>query len=99
MNSHSKWTRTRVSQALELFVLLSLFSFSANAATITASFNQSWSALGATSADNVIVDAGVTLTVDVNNAACASLQVGSSVSSADAKLVFNSGSQLTISGN
>ena len=51
-----------------------------------------------TSADTVVVDETHTVTVDVNNAACASLQLGSSTSGNGAgTIAFNSGSQLTVS--
>ncbi len=52
-----------------------------------------------TSADAVIINGGFTVTVDVPNASCASVQVGGSTSNAGTGgLTFANGSHLTISG-
>lgn len=52
-----------------------------------------------TSSDAVVINRGKTVTVNVANAACASLQLGGTTSGSGAGTVtFNSGSQLTVSG-
>ncbi|KAF2335534.1 Ig-like domain-containing protein [Flavobacterium daemonense] len=48
----------------------------ANAATITVSSSTTWSALNPNSTDDIVVRGGATLTIDVTNATCASLQLG-----------------------
>jgi len=74
----------------------------AHAATFTITANTNWSAIPAgppTNADSVLIENGATLTVNVSNAVCASIQPGTSGSSGNTgTLSFNSGSILTVSG-
>ena len=57
-------------------LLILFFGLFANAATITITTNTNWSLAGITSVDDVIVRNGATLTVNVTNATCATLQLG-----------------------
>ena len=69
--------------------------------TITITSSKNWSAISPlpTSSDAIVVKNDATLTVDVSNALCASLQLGSgSPSSGAGTLSFNNASQLTVSG-
>jgi len=51
------------------------------------------------SSDDIVISNGRTLTVNVANGVCASIQVGSTATtSGDGTLTFNSGSQVTVSG-
>ena len=50
-------------------------------------------------ADSVKITGAFTVTVDVSNAVAASIQVGGAPGTGTATLVFNSGSQLTVSGS
>ncbi len=62
--------------------------------------NTNWSAINGgklpTSGDDVIIQNGATVTVDINNAACSNLTIGSK---GNGTLVFNDGSILSVSGN
>jgi len=60
-----------------------------------------WSPSGVPAAnDPVVIPQGVTLTVDISNASCASVAINStSASNGTATLQFNSGSVLSVSGN
>src|SRR5712691_413735 len=75
------------------------------AAIITVNKSINWSALGIapTSADTVVVQKGATLTVDVANGQCASIQLGLDSGTAGQRgngtLVFNAGSQVTVGGS
>gem|GEM_PF-3268576 len=51
-----------------------------------------------TAADDIIVTAGATLTIDVADAVCASMQIGISGNGTAGTISFNAGSQLTVSG-
>ena len=94
------------SVALFTFVLILLLGTSALAITRTSSQSGNWSATttwGGNPApvvgDDVIINGGFTVTVDVSNAACLSIQLGGSVLNAGTgTLSFTSGSQVTISG-
>ncbi|MBI2271921.1 MAG: T9SS type A sorting domain-containing protein [Bacteroidetes bacterium] len=78
------------------------------AATLAITANTNWSAITGgggpggipNSTDVVNVKNGATLTVDIANAICSYMEVGKTGSSAgNGTLVFNAGSQLTLSGN
>src|SRR5262249_13815759 len=70
------------------------------AATYTVSSSQNWSAFSPqpTSADAIVVQNAATLTVDVGNGDCASIQIGVS-GSGDGTLSFQNGKQVTCAGN
>ncbi len=98
-------TARRVGLSGMLVVLLALGFLVAtrqtHAATFTISSNTNWSAIVGgppTSADAIIITNGATLTVDVSNAVCASIQIGTTTSTNTGTLSFNSGSQVTVSG-
>src|SRR5207249_3718782 len=67
-------------------------------ASITVTTSKNWSALTGgsggggqpNSSDSITVNSGATLTVDTNNAACGSIQLGTSGSGGDGTLAFNS---------
>jgi len=91
-------------------VLLLLCATHALAATVTLNANTNWSAIitgsGAggqpSSADNIIVTRGATLTVDVANGQAASIQLGLDSGApgqrGNGTLLFNAGSQVTVAG-
>ena len=89
-----------------LLSLIPLLGMSAYAATVTSSQSGNWSATttwggnpAPVAGDNVIIDGGFTVTVDVSNAACASVQLGGTlVGSGDGILAFAGGSRLTVAG-
>ena len=62
--------------------------------------NTNWSAINGgklpTSGDDVIIQNGATVTVDINNATCSNLTIGSK---GNGTLIFNDGSILSVSGN
>jgi len=88
------------------FVLILLNQTSSFAVTKTSSQSGNWSALstwGGSSApvtgDDVIINGGFTVTVDVSDAACLSIQLGgSALGTGTGTLSFSSVSQLTVSG-
>jgi hypothetical protein len=83
-------------------IIFITLSFNINAATITIINNTNWSAISPapTSADVIQIGGNATLTVDVPNGVCASIQVGMAGSSETyGVLRFNSGSQVTVSGD
>src|SRR5256885_2117245 len=84
-----------VAVALALFCVNSL-----QAATYTVTTSQNWSALSPqpTSADAVAIQNGATLTVDVANGACASIQVGVS-GGGNGTLSFQDGKLITCAGS
>src|SRR5262245_38555463 len=77
------------------------------AASLTISTSQNWSAIttgsGAggqpDSTDAITVQGGATLTVDVTNGVCASIQLGGSQSGNNGGLTFQSGKLVTCAGN
>jgi len=75
-----------------------------HAATYTVISSANWSAFPTTptTSDNIVVRNGATLTVDVSDAVCASIQLGRDGMGAGfagtGTLVFNASSQLTVSG-
>ncbi|MEI6576696.1 MAG: cytochrome c3 family protein [Bacteroidota bacterium] len=94
-------------KAIVLFAAVLFFSItnSVSLAQTIASVSGNWSSPATwggaaipTSADAAIINSGVTVTVDVNDAACASLQINEGTSAA-AVIQFNSASQLTVSGS
>jgi hypothetical protein len=96
-----KYSSTLSTLALILFI--GTFAF---AATRTSSQTGNWSASSTwggnpapVAGDDVIINGGFTVTVDVSNAVCLSIQLGGSVLNAGSgTLSFNSGTQLTVSG-
>jgi hypothetical protein len=82
--------------------LLLLFSGGAEAQnTINISTSTNWSAISPqpTANDDVVINAdGVTLTVNVANAVCKSITIGTGANNITASLTFNAASQLTVSG-
>ncbi len=95
----------RILFGISLTFVLGFFTLSAPkalAATYTVSSSQNWSTLSIqpTSSDTVIVNGGATLTVDVPNATVGALQVGgSNIGDGAGTVIFNSGSQLNVTGN
>jgi len=86
-----------------LCALLMAWGPDALAATFNITANTNWSAIAGgppTATDSVIVKNGANLTVNVANAVCQTIQVGSNTApnGNDGTLTFNSGSQLTVSG-
>ena len=88
---------------LLLFLIPLLISFQLNAATRTASVSGNWSSTATwgsnpapVAGDIANINAGITVTVDVNSA-CATLNVYQAVNGT-ATLKFNSGTVLTVSG-
>lgn len=75
-------------------------------ATVTSSQSGNWNSTATWggnpvpgSADLVIINGGFTVTVDITNAACASLQLGGTASgTGGGTVLFTGGSQLTVSG-
>jgi len=99
-------------QSAVVVAMLGLFLFaapSANASACVSSATGNWSATstwtgcGGTgipvAADTVEIRGGFTVTVDVSNAVATSIQVGGNPGAGTGTLVFNSGSQLTVSGS
>ena len=78
-------------------------------ATILITANTNWNAITTgtgpgglpSSIDVIVIKNGRTLTVNVSDAVCASIQIGSDVNpdKGNGTLAFNSGSQVTVSGN
>ncbi len=93
---------------LNLFpvILLLLLGVNSFAATKTTTQSGNWSSSttwGGTTApvagDNVIVDGGFALTIDIPNAACSSIQLGgSALGAGTGTLILSSGTHLTVSG-
>jgi hypothetical protein len=80
---------------------------SVSGVTITIGSNTNWSAITTgsgigglpSSSDIIIINNGKTLTVNSATAVCASIQIGSTATnSGNGTLVFNNGSQVTVSG-
>src|SRR2546422_4176962 len=73
------------------------------AATYTVTTNQNWSAFSPqpTSADAIVVQSGATLTADVTNGICASIQLGISGGGNSGTLSFptQAGKVVTCTGN
>jgi hypothetical protein len=98
-----------VFQSTLVVAVLALFLFSAPSARATAcasaatgnwSAPATWSACSGgipTATDTVQIRGGFTVTVDVSNAIATSIQVGGTAGFPTGTLVFNSGSQLTLS--
>ena len=92
--------------AIFTFVLFLLLGTAAIAATRTTSQSGNWSASSTwgsnpapVAGDDVIINGGFAVTVDVSDAACLSLQLGgSTLGTGSGTLVFSSGSALTVSG-
>jgi hypothetical protein len=85
---------------LLLVVMFCGLSESASAATRTVTNNTSWSTLTVAAGDNVIVKGGATLTINTGTAVCANIQLGGGNPNAGSgRIIFNSGSQLTVSGS
>ncbi|MFI5252756.1 MAG: hypothetical protein ACHQQQ_10035, partial [Bacteroidota bacterium] len=89
-----------------MFCMVLGFNFRTNAATRTSAGTGLWSATatwGGTvpvAGDSVIIAGGFTVTVDINSAVCAGVEVGSPTGGGGAgTLAFNSGSQLTVTRN
>jgi hypothetical protein len=101
MSSSSK----TVLAMLFVAMILSVLSINVYAATILNSATGNWNATTTwaggvvpTAADSVILGSGFTVTINVSNAACGALEVGSpSPGGSSGTVVFNSGSQLTVS--
>ena len=89
-----------------LLVLILSIGSNAYAVTVTSTQSGNWSAPATwggnpapLAGDAVIINGGFTVTVDVPNAACLSIQLGGSVANTgEGALVFTSGSRLTVSG-
>jgi len=101
-DNHKKQSKELFSSllSLSLFLILVLFSnYSLQASTFTVTANRSWSMLmpTPTAVDVIIVRNGATLTVDVTNAVCGSIQLAS-IFNGNGILAFNSGSKVTVSG-
>jgi hypothetical protein len=84
-------------------LLLGLSSFAATKITSQSGNWSSTSTWGGTTApvagDNVIIDGGFTVTIDIPNAVCSSIQLGGSVLGAGTgTLTLSSGTHLTVSG-
>lgn len=92
-----------LAQALRLLlVMLALGSGAAHAVAITITANTNWSAIAPAPAagDTITVKNGATLTVDVAAGVCASMQLGvaGGAGNGNGTLLFNAGSQATVSG-
>ena len=93
-------------QRLFPFVLMLIFGINALAATKTTTQSGNWSSSSTwggsatpVAGDNVIVDGGFTLTIDIANATCSSIQLGgSSLGTGTGTLILTSGTHLTVSG-
>jgi hypothetical protein len=93
---------------IQLFLVISFIAINLNlyANNITISVNKNWSTINTgsgpggqpNSSDAVTVSAGATLTVDVANASCASVQLGVADFGFGGTLTFNANSLLTVSG-
>jgi len=89
-----------------LFILILLLGKSVFAVTKTSTQSGNWSSIstwGGTTApvagDNVIIDGGFNVTVDIPNAACSGIQLGGSVLGAGTgTLTLTNGTHLTVSG-
>jgi hypothetical protein len=87
-------------------ILLIFFSINSFAATRTTSQSGNWSASSTwggnpfpTVGDDVIINGDFTVTIDIPNATCLSLQIGGSVlGQGTGTIVFTNGSQLSVSG-
>lgn len=68
-----------------------IYGINLQAADVIVSTNSTWSALGINAVDNVTVANDITLTIDVVNAQCASLQIGlnGGSSAGSGTIVFN----------
>ena len=98
--------RNPASLILSALAFIVLLGADAVAVTVTCTQSGNWSATttwggnpAPAAGDAVIIGGNFTVTVDVTNAACLSLQLGGSVAGTGrGTLSFNSGSQLTVSG-
>ncbi len=85
---------------LFMCALLLVWSADALAATINVTLNTNWTTIAPISADTVITKNGATITVDVANGECASINIGSDVGVVGQRgigtLAFNSNSQVTV---
>ena len=91
-----------------LFTIVLLLFLGSNTFGITKIISQSgsWSSASTwtggsvpTAGDDVIINGGFNVSVDVSNATCQSIQLGgSSLNTGTGTLTFTSGSQLTVSG-
>ena len=84
--------------------LLCLLNYPSIAASFTAKQSGNWSSASTwsggslpKSTDNITIKSGISITLDINNAVCASLILNDNVTGT-ASLVFNSGSALVVSG-
>jgi hypothetical protein len=88
------------------FVLILFLGMDLFAVTKTSSQSGNWSAASTwggdprpVAGDDVIINGGFTVTVDIPNAACLSIQLGgSALNTGTGTLSFTSGSQVTVSG-
>ena len=103
MKTFIKYGCSQISKK-SLVLILYLTSFQIYAATFTAKQTGNWSASSTWSsgsvpkaADNITIKSGITVTVDVTNAVCASLTLNDNVLGT-ASLLFNSNSLLVVSG-
>jgi hypothetical protein len=91
---------------LIIFFISLLLNKNISAATVTITSNINWSAIttgtgtgGIPSAvDDISIQNGVTVTVNINNAVCSSITVGGGNNNTTSILKFNASSQLTVSG-
>ncbi len=87
-------------------VVTLLGATTASGVTITVGTSENWSAITTGSGtggqpaptDSIIVSNTATLTVNLATAQCASIQLGATSGSGTGTLLFNSGSQVTVSG-
>lgn len=96
----------RLKQNISL-ILIFLLSLGLNAATFSCTGNGDWSSSATWggsgipgAGDDVVIKNGATVTVDVSNAECANIQLGSNSnpSKGNGSISFNASSQLTSSG-
>ncbi|HYM95535.1 MAG TPA: hypothetical protein VET23_15460, partial [Chitinophagaceae bacterium] len=83
------------------FVIANLFLVSNAVGQTVITSNTNWNAISPTptSATTIEIRNNATLTVNVSNAVCASIQIGGNSGSGAGTLLFNSGSLVTVSGN
>ena len=98
--------RSPILRVVSVFFVIMLVAANAFSAVRTSSQSGNWSAASTwggnpapVTGDNVIINGGFTVTVDVANAACVSLQLGGSTLGTGAGTIsFSNGSGLVVSG-
>ena len=93
------------SASILMVVLFSLMPWQIFGAVGVASVSGNWSSTATwggsaipVAGTAVTINEGITVTVDINNAVCTSLRIGTNTATTAAILLFNSGSQLTVGG-